>query len=169
MRRLWQPLGNSTEFPTLADWAKGFDRLRKFYVGTGQFPLALVERAERTFATFETNSNGVVLLHGDLHHDNILAAEREPWLAIDPKGVLGAPAYEPATFVIQTINAASTPDLRRFLMRRVDGLSAAAGLDRAEVREWAIAHAVLSAWWTVEDHAHVGEFALTCAEALASD
>ena len=38
------------------------------------------------------------MLHGDLHHDNVLTADREPWLAIDPHGVLGDPekraAYE---------------------------------------------------------------------------
>jgi len=109
-----------------------------------------------------------VLLHGDLHHGNILAAQREPWLAIDPKGVLGLPAYEPATFVInQTAEAAGATDLSRFLMFRVDGLASTAGLDPTMVRESAVAHAVLSAWWTVEDHGRVGEFALTCAKALA--
>jgi streptomycin 6-kinase len=36
------------------------------------------------------------LLHADLHHHNILAAERHPWLAIDPKGVIGDAAYERA-------------------------------------------------------------------------
>lgn len=36
-----------------------------------------------------------VALHGDLHHDNVLSSPRG-WLAIDPKGVSGDPAYEPA-------------------------------------------------------------------------
>jgi streptomycin 6-kinase len=170
MRRLWKPLMTAAAFPTLDDWAKGFHRLRHHYVGTGPFRGALVERAERRFAAFDLSSDDVVLLHGDLHHGNILAAKREPWLAIDPKGVLGVPEYEPATFIInQTTAAVNARDLRRLLARRVDGLAASAGLDPLDVREWAVAHAVLSAWWTVEDHGRVGEFALTCAEALASD
>jgi streptomycin 6-kinase len=169
MRALWKPLQDESIFPTLGDWGKGFERLRRHYEDTGPFRTALVDRAERMFAAFDT-ADDVVLLHGDLHHGNILAAQREPWLAIDPKGVLGVPAYEPATFVInQTAEAAGATDLRRFLTRRIDGLAAVAALDPIELREWAIAHAVLSAWWTVEDHGRVGEFALTCAEALASD
>lgn len=170
MRQLWKPLMSETAFPTLAAWANGFSRLRDHFGGTGPFPTALVERAERTFDTIDPSPETVVLLHGDLHHGNILAAEREPWLAIDPKGVLGVPEYEPATFIInQTTDAVNAGDLRRFLARRVDGLAAAAALDPLDVREWAIAHAMLSAWWTVEDHGRVGEFALICAEALARD
>lgn len=146
MRRLWKPLTNRSEFPTLADWGKGFSRLRDHFGGTGPFPSALVERAERTFATFDAAADEAVLLHGDLHHGNILAARREPWLAIDPKGVMGVPAYEPATFIInRTPEATGATDLRRFLMRRVDGLAATAGLDRDEVRAWVLAHAILSA------------------------
>ena len=168
MRTLWKPLADGSGFPTLSDWARGFDRLRRYYGGTGPFPPTLLDRAEHTFATFRENANDVVLLHGDLHHGNILAAQREPWLAIDPKGVLGVPAYEPATFVInQTAEAVGATDLSRFLMFRVDGLASTAGLDPTMVRESAVAHAVLSAWWTVEDHGRVGEFALTCAKALA--
>jgi streptomycin 6-kinase len=170
MRGLWKPLPDESIFPTIGDWGLGFDRLRRHYDGTGPFPATLVQRAERTFAAFDAAADDVVLLHGDLHHGNILAAQREPWLAIDPKGVLGVPAYEPATFVInQTAEAAGAADLRRFLTRRVHGLAATAGLDPIEVREWAIAHAALSAWWTVEDHGRVGEFALICAETLATD
>ncbi|HEX7102362.1 MAG TPA: aminoglycoside phosphotransferase family protein [Nitrolancea sp.] len=170
MRLLWKPPPDESIFPALSDWGKGFGRLRRYYEGTGPFPPVLLDRAEQTFAALGEQANDVVLLHGDLHHGNILTAQREPWLAIDPKGVLGVPAYEPATFVInQTAEAAGTTDLSGFLMRRVDGLAAAAALDPIEVREWAIAHAVLSAWWTVEDHGRVGDFALTCAEALASD
>lgn len=168
MRRIWSPLAEAAVFPTLADWRQGFARLRDHFGGTGPFPTTLVERAERRFSAFDPAAGDAVLLHGDLHHGNILTAEREPWLAIDPKGVIGVPEYEPATFIIQTAGVTSATDLRRFLTRRIDGLAATAALDPIEVREWAIAHAVLSAWWTVEDHGRVGEFALTCAEALAS-
>ncbi|HVX30275.1 MAG TPA: aminoglycoside phosphotransferase family protein [Nitrolancea sp.] len=170
MRRLWASGPADSDFPSLADWGRGFARLRRHFQGTGPFPVALVERAERTFSAFSPTAENVVLLHGDLHHDNILAAERQPWLAIDPKGVLGIAAYEPATFVInQTAEALAATDLRRFLTRRVDGLAESAGLDRTEVREWAVAHAVLSAWWTVEDHGRIDEFTLACASALACD
>ena len=169
MRRLWKPPHAAVNCSTLAGWGEGFTRLRQHFDGPGPFPPALLERAEQRFTALRTSDDDYVLLHGDLHHGNILAAEREPWLAIDPKGVIGIPAYEPATFIInETAEAVRATNLHRFLTRRVDALAETAGLDRIEVREWAIAHAVLSAWWTVEDHGRIGEFALTCAEALAS-
>jgi streptomycin 6-kinase len=54
----------------------------------------LLEEAETLFAELNASMAEPFLLHGDLHHENILAAEREPWLAIDPKGVVGEPARE---------------------------------------------------------------------------
>ena len=38
-------------------------------------------------------------MHGDLHHDNIVSAQREPWLVIDPKGLVGDPGYETGPFI----------------------------------------------------------------------
>ncbi|HEU5102244.1 MAG TPA: aminoglycoside phosphotransferase family protein, partial [Roseiflexaceae bacterium] len=82
-------------FPHIADWIAGMRRMRKhFGGGTGPLPRALVEQAESLFADLLASQAAPVLLHGDLHHENILAATRQPWLAIDPKGIVGEPAYE---------------------------------------------------------------------------
>src|SRR5262249_34292324 len=95
MRQFWRPVPAQHPFPTVADWGRGFTRLRKYYGGGhGPFPLRLLEEAERLFAELSASMAEPVLLHGDLHHDNILAAQRQPWLAIDPKGLIGEPAYE---------------------------------------------------------------------------
>ena len=51
-----------------------------------------------------------MLLHGDLHHYNILAAERQPWLAIDPKGVVGDPVYETGVFLYNRLTDELYPD-----------------------------------------------------------
>jgi streptomycin 6-kinase len=55
--------------------------------------------AESLFRELIASSESPVLLHGDLHHFNILSARRQPWLAIDPKGVAGEPAYEPGALL----------------------------------------------------------------------
>ena len=95
MRQLWQPVLQGHPFPSVFDWGAGFAHLRQHYGGgSGPFPPALLEEAETLFTELSTSMAEPVLLHGDLHHDNILAAEREPWLAIDPKGLIGEPAYE---------------------------------------------------------------------------
>ena len=73
-----------------------------------------------------------VVLHGDLHHFNILAAERQPWLAIDPKGVVGEPVYETGALLRNPWpDLLSLPDPGRILARRVDQLAEELGFDRA--------------------------------------
>lgn len=96
MRRLWRPPPTGARaFPTVAQWAAGLARLRRAHAGgTGPLPADLVETAEAWFARLVPSMAAPVLLHGDLHPGNILRATREPWLAIDPKGVVGEPAYE---------------------------------------------------------------------------
>ncbi len=87
-----------------------------------------------------------VVLHGDLHHDNLLRAERAPWLAIDPKGFMGEAGFEIAAFLR---NPAPRP--LAVLSRRVDILTDLLGLDRGRVREWCFAEAMLNATWS---HGH---------------
>jgi streptomycin 6-kinase len=95
MKQLWRPVPQDHPFPSVADWGEGFARHRAAFGGTsGPLAAGLFDEAERLFAELVSSSTGSVLLHGDLHHANILAAEREPCLAIDPKGLVGEPVYE---------------------------------------------------------------------------
>ena len=170
MQQLWRPVPSDHPFPSVIDWGAGFARLHQHYGGgTGPFPAALLEEAETLFTQLSISMAASVLLHGDLHHDNILAAERQPWLAIDPKGLVGEPAYETGALLHnpqpQLLNM---PQPGRVLARRVDQLAEELGLDRARVRGWGLAQAVLAAWWTVEDSGHIWNDALTCAELLSA-
>lgn len=153
MRQLWRPAPAEHAFPTVAKWAQGLDRLRKrFDGGTGPFPVKLVEEAERLFAELIPTMGEPVLLHGDLHHYNILQAEREPWLAIDPKGVVGEPAYEIGALLRNPFEIDKRPDLVEFTTRRIDQLAAELKIDRARIRGWNVAQALLSVWWDYEDN-----------------
>src|SRR2546421_5686840 len=170
MRQLWRPIAPGHPFPSVSDWGRGYLRLRQHYEGgNGPFPAALLEEAETLFAELSASMAESVLLHGDLHHENVLAAEREPWLAIDPKGLIGEPAYETGALLRNRL-----PDLRdapravRALTRRVDQLAEMLDLDRGRVRDWAMAQAVLSVWWTIEDKGDIPEDGLKCAELLAA-
>lgn len=166
MRELWRPLPANHTFPTLADWVAGLRRLRqKFGASTGPFPPQLVEMAESLFEELLGSSEPPVLLHGDLHHLNILSSRRRPWVAIDPKGVAGERAYEPAALL-------ENPEPGRYLdlavqRRRIEVLAEELGLDPQRIAKWGAAHAVLSAWWSYEDSAGDWEPALACAEVLA--
>ncbi|WP_217197368.1 aminoglycoside phosphotransferase family protein [Streptomyces buecherae] len=89
------------------------------------------------------------LVHGDLHARNILRADREPWLAIDPKGYVGDPAYDSGALLTSCAVplVESGGDLDRGLRRAVEVFAEAAGLDRVRVLRWAQLHAVRAAFW----------------------
>jgi streptomycin 6-kinase len=89
-----------------------------------------------------------LLIHGDFHATNILRAEREPWLAVDPKGYAGDPAYDGGMVIKWRPLRALGPDaLRKAACRGLDIFADAAELDRERVRRWAQFHAARGALW----------------------
>lgn len=147
-----EPSGHG--FPSVADWAKGFRRIRDRLGGsTGAFPKSVVDRAEGLMSDLICSMSGPVVLHGDLHHWNILSAEREPWLALDPKGVIAEPEYEvgawlrnPFPQILQVENP------KGFIARRVDQLVEELGFDRNRIIGWAYSQAVLAGVWSFEEN-----------------
>ena len=168
MEKLRRPAPPDHAFPTVSDWARGFERLRRrFDGGTGPMPENLVGEAEALFAELLLSEGEPLLLHGDLHHENVLSAGGGSWLAIDPKGIVGERAYEAAALLHNPVGSLDAPDPRGLLQRRLDVLSEELGLDRARVRAWGLAQAVLSAYWGLEDGGRVWDEALTFAGLLA--
>lgn len=170
MRSLWRPPpSDARAFPTVARWAAGLAHLRQACGGgTGPLPPRLVDAAERWFADLVPTMDAPVLLHGDLHPGNILRAARAPWLAIDPKGVLGEPAYEVGALLRNLAPAElASPRPDRAVARRADVLTAELGLDRRRMLGWSLAQAVLAAWWCVEDGGPGFERFVACADAIA--
>jgi streptomycin 6-kinase len=98
------------------------------------------------------------LVHGDLHYANVLAADREPWLAIDPKPMDGDPHYEPAPLLWNRWDelAGTGPGLRDGVRRRFHTVVDAAGLDEDRARDWVVVRVVLNAHWSVQDAERVG-------------
>lgn len=144
---------------TVEEWTQGVVRAK-----TAGFAPALIGRATALREELLASSPPPVLLHGDLHHFNILSAERQPWLAIDPKGVVGDAAYEPAPFLYNPIERVL--GARAIVQRRIDMF--AEHFDRQRVVGWAFVQAVLSAWWSFEDHGAGYEPALGFAELVDS-
>jgi streptomycin 6-kinase len=126
-----------------------FDR----YIASGDRAIApdLVADAHRWFRTLASTQRGVRLLHGDLHHDNVLFDSDRGWLAIDPKGVTGEVEYEVCAMLR---NPWQRPDLflpAGVIERRVARFAAALNLDYRRTLAWGFAGAVLSALWSIED------------------
>jgi streptomycin 6-kinase len=89
-----------------------------------------------------------ILIHGDFHPRNILRAEREPWLAVDPKGYVGDPAYDATTLLrIRAAHLLGTSDLIKVLQHELELFAAAAELDPERIRRWAQLNMVQSAFW----------------------
>nr|AKQ04539.1 aminoglycoside/hydroxyurea antibiotic resistance kinase [uncultured Chloroflexi bacterium Rifle_16ft_4_minimus_6153] len=168
MKQLWRPLPPAHSFHSVAEWAAGLRGLREMFGGgAGPLPRPLVEQAESHFAELLGSMTHLVLLHGDLHHYNILSAERQPWLAIDPKGMVGEPEYEVGPLLLNPFHLLEMPKPARVLERRIFQLAELLGFDRQRLRAWGVAQAVLSAWWSIEDHGYGWEGAVACAELLA--
>jgi streptomycin 6-kinase len=78
-----------------------------------------------------------LVVHGDLHPRNILRGDREPWLAVDPKGWIGDPAYD--AFMMFKARAGvllGRDDLLTVIRRELDIFADAAELDRERLRQW---------------------------------
>lgn len=169
MHKLWIPAPPDPQgmLRTAANWAQGMEKLRKeFSGGTGPFPRHLVEAAEALFADLLASAGPMCLLHGDLHHWNILSAAREPWLAIDPKGLIGEAEYEPGALLRNRWpEQVGIAEVKRFNERRLAILCETLEADRQRVLSWSIAQAVLSAWWSYEDHQQIDRATLYLAEA----
>jgi streptomycin 6-kinase len=89
-----------------------------------------------------------LLIHGDLNARNILRSDREPWLAVDPKGYAGDPAYDAGTLLkTRALTILPTAEPAKGLQRSLDIFAEAAELDRERVGRWAQLHAVQAAFW----------------------
>jgi streptomycin 6-kinase len=128
-------------WPTVEDWGRGFDWYRES--GDHSISMAHVDRAAAMFKELAATQSTKCLLHGDLHQTNILLDLERGWLAIDPKGVIGEPAYE--------FGAALRNGDIPLADRRIRIIAERTGLDPKRLAGWAYAQAVLSAIWCVED------------------
>jgi streptomycin 6-kinase len=139
------------DLPTTREWFDAFARHRAEHGGAGPLPATLFERGESVYRELLDSSHAVALLHGDLHHYNILSAQRAPWLAIDPHGIVGDPVFEVGAFFGNPEDLAQRPDLKHVLERRSHILSERLGFDRGRVLAWGFAYQVLSAVWSAEN------------------
>jgi streptomycin 6-kinase len=92
----------------------------------------------------------VVVLHGDMHHDNVLDFGPRGWLAIDPKRVSGERGFDYANLICNPELPTAT-DPQRF-KKQIEVVAQAAGLERQRLLKWVLAFAGLSAAWFLEDN-----------------
>ncbi len=104
----------------------------------------------------DPRTNGTII-HADLHYQNVLAGDREPWLAIDPKPVSGDPHYEPAPMLWNRWEElVRAGDVRDAVRRRFHTIVDAAELDEDRARDWVVVRMLHNAMWTVRDARRAG-------------
>ena len=96
-----------------------------------------------------------VVLHGDLHHENVLAAPEGGWRVIDPQPMSGDVHYELAPMLFNRWEEVAG-DVRAGVRRRFHALVDEAGLDEGLARDWVVVRMVLNAYWAIEDAERLG-------------
>jgi streptomycin 6-kinase len=139
--------------PPLTNARSSFVRYLTEHAHDGPLPRRLVEHAVRLFDDLVASASTSVLLHGDLHHDNVLSDEQSAsgWVAIDPHGWVGDAGYDVGALLYNPDPDVRSDALLRLVPARVEQLADGLGLPVERVVAWGFVMAVLSEVWTVED------------------
>jgi streptomycin 6-kinase len=165
MERLHPASADASALPPLRGQRRAFDEYLARYPGevSGPLPPGMVDRARSLFDDLLSEERRAVRLHGDLHHDNVLRSSREPWLAIDPHGLIGDPGYEAGVVLYNPCPDRRDDGLLALVPARVEQLADGMGQAVERIAAWGFVKAVLSEVWTDEDGGTPGGRALDVA------
>lgn len=152
LRRLWRPPPPGHGFRLLADEAaRWVEKLPAEWERLGRpYDRCVLDEAVAFLREAGPSQGEAVVLHQDFHGGNVLRAAREPWLAIDPKPLVGEREFDTASLVRdRRWELRKDPQAATRLRRRLDQLAADLALDRGRMRAWSIAHPL--AWDPDED------------------
>lgn len=139
MKRLHQaPLPANHTFPHLNHWLSTLDK-------DWDIPTPYLQKARLLKNALLQQPERAVLLHGDLHHDNIIR-DGTSWIAIDPKGVIGEPIHEIWAF----LNNPQEMSLQ-MILNRINQFSAHLNLDPKRIKDWCFVQSIVSWIWDLED------------------
>lgn len=112
--------------------------------------LHTLEKAETIYTSLCNTQKKTVLLHGDLHHDNILHDAKRGWLSIDPKGYIGEAEFEVAAFLKNPKHNCYYAD-EKIVNSRIEIISNTMKLDAERILLWGYSYYVISTIWGIED------------------
>lgn len=146
LKRLHQtPILSDARFPHIKDWLIALDK-------NISIPAVYLHKARKLRDELVTTSTASVLLHGDLHHDNILQNGNE-WVAIDPKGVIGDSDYEIAAFIRNPMPELLTHDNPLSIIdNRITRCAEILKSSKERIIDWCYVQSVLAWAWTLEDN-----------------
>ena len=164
MRQLHtKPLEPTHSFTTITSW---FDELAP---QNNPALDAHIKRAQPLAKHLLATQKDLVLVHGDLHHENILKNGSNSWIAIDPKGVAGEAAFEVGCFMRNPIDQLSDhPNIKQIVADRLDSFAQLLHIDRLRIQQWSYVQAVLAACWAYKNNKELAQQFLIVADALQS-
>ena len=128
------------EYYHISEWLKSIDNVK-----SQQIPEHLLKKARYLKNELLTSSTQQVFLHGDLHLDNVLQNDRD-WLAIDPKGILGEPAFDIAAFdFINPIEIERKLNINDLFEMRINNIAQKTNLDAQRLKDWVFVRLILAA------------------------
>jgi streptomycin 6-kinase len=149
LKELWIPIGEDCSLPTTKNREASLIAIRRENPsGLGPISAQMLEDAEYFFKKMNETSIQSYLLHGDLHHYNILS-KNNSWMVIDPQGLIGEREYDLIQFLL---NKLPEKDCKEVIKKRIDIFAEELGLNKERILMWGIAHSILSTAWSVEDN-----------------
>jgi streptomycin 6-kinase len=152
LRRIWRPPPPAHPFRLLSEEAERWaEELPARWHALGRpFEQALVDEAVVAARELARSQEEMVVLHQDYHGGNVLRAERDPWLVIDPKPLVGESAFDAASLLRDRRDELMHDPAPAWRIRaRLDQLTGELGLERERLRGWGIVHALA---WGVSEH-----------------
>lgn len=148
LKELWIPAVEDFTLPTTKEREASLIAIREKHPnGLGPIPAQWLEEAELMFNKLHATSTEPYLLHGDLHHYNILS-KNDYWMVIDPQGLIGEREYDLIQYLL---NKLPEKDSAEVIKRRIDIFVEELGLIKERIIMWGVAHSILSTSWSVED------------------
>jgi len=142
------PPSDITDVATLDGWFSNFRRGHR----KSEFPKEHSEKAFDIYDRLSKESGRTFYLHGDFHPGNIVSSDRAPFIAIDPKGLVGHIGYDIAVFLINYFRwQEKNADIEKLLAEAIQQFADSFRLTEKAVREWTFAHMIIGAWWNFED------------------
>jgi streptomycin 6-kinase len=148
LRAFWREPADPTGLIPLERWTK---ELRQFTPHDQPgFPNDLVLRGQSILESMLATPTSASLLHGDMHHHNILWRDGYGWTTIDPKGLIGERGFDITAWMMNPWGHVAETDFLVRSNRRLDILADTLGEDRARLANWCLVFAALNLCWSLD-------------------
>lgn len=145
-----KPIPREHSFPEVKDWMHACSNVRKLPAAKDISFMKILDRTENIFNELDASSTHKLVLHGDIHHENVLYSEERGWVTIDPKGIIGDPAFNAARFLRNPkgLFSENPEKIAPWLIEKVANIL---NQSAKHLAGWAYIDSVLGQCWRIEN------------------